>query len=250
MAQGRRLGHPRRRASERRVMMRRAIGDFRREAVHYGGLLNLLRSRLASQRLARHAHVTAPAGALQIRHTTCWTIGARGRIIIHPGASLTLDLRSGAGFDWRLDRGLLQVLDGTLEVAGAVVLGEGCRIFVKDGGVLRFAGRAQVAGASRFFAHHLIEIGDDALISWGVTLRDADGHAIVQDGAPINTRVAPVRLGRHVWVGQGVDILPGTEIGEGAIIGARSLVKGAVAPHTLVAGVPHRVLRTGIEWRA
>lgn len=87
MAQGRRLGHPRRRAGERRVTMRRAIGDFRREAVHYGGLLNPLRSRRASQRLARHANVTAPAGALQIRHTTCWTIGARGRIIIHPGAA-------------------------------------------------------------------------------------------------------------------------------------------------------------------
>ncbi|QLQ08350.1 MAG: hypothetical protein HZY76_21750 [Anaerolineae bacterium] len=59
-------------------------------------------------------------------------------------------LPAGAGFDWRIDRGLLQVLDGTLEISGRVVLGEGCRVFVKDGGVLRFLGDATVAGRSQF----------------------------------------------------------------------------------------------------
>ncbi|MFZ1268822.1 MAG: acyltransferase, partial [Anaerolineae bacterium] len=128
--------------------------------------------------------------------------------------------------------------------------GEGCRVFVKDGGVLRFTGSAVVAGNSRFFAHHLIEIGDDALISWDVTLRDADGHTILQGGAAIVRAEQTVRLGRHVWIGQGVDILPGSEIGEGAMVGARSLVKGEVPPHALVAGVPQRILRSDIEWRA
>ena len=232
------------------MTLRPAVGNLRRETARYDGLLNLLAARVASWRLARHPNVSAPAGAVQVRHTTRWTIGPRGRIIIHPGGSLSLDLRGGAGFDWRLDRGLLQVLDGTLEVFGAVVLGEGCRIFVKDGGILRFAGSAVVAGNSRFFAHHLIEIGDDALISWDVTLRDADGHTILQDGAIINAHQQAVRLGRHVWIGQGVDILPGSIIGDGAVVGARSLVKGEAPPHALVAGVPQRILRSDIEWRA
>ena len=102
------------------MTLRPAVGNLRRETARYGGLLNLLAARFASQRLARHPNVSAPAGAVQIRHTTRWTLGPRGRIIIHPGGSLSLDLRGGAGFDWRLDRGLLQVLDGTLEVFGAV----------------------------------------------------------------------------------------------------------------------------------
>lgn len=208
------------------------------------------RIQQASRALARHPGVSVPPGTIRIRPTTLWTIGERGRLLIHPGGSLSLDCRHGAGFDWRLDRGLLQVLDGTLEISGHVVLGEGCRVFVKDGGVLRFLGDAMVAGRSQFFAHHAIEIGHDALISWGVTLRDADGHTISQGGEVVNQGETFVRLGQHVWIGQGVDILPGTEIGDGAIVGARSLVKGHVPAGCLVAGVPMRVLREGVEWRA
>lgn len=208
------------------------------------------RIQWASRAIARHSGVSAPPGAIRIRPTTLWTIGQRGRVLIHPGGSLSIDCRQGAGFDWRIDRGLLQVLDGTLEISGRVVLGEGCRVFVKDGGVLRFLGDATVAGRSQFFAHHLIEIGHDALISWGVTLRDADGHTIYQGGEVVNQGEPFVRLGQHVWIGQGVDILPGTEIGDGAIVGARSLVKGQVPAGSLVAGAPVRVLREGVEWRA
>ncbi len=208
------------------------------------------RIQRASGALARHPGVTAPAGAIRIRPTTLWTIGARGRLLIHPGGSLSLDCRSGAGFDWRIDRGLLQILDGTLEIAGHVVLGEGCRVFVKDGGVLRFLGDAMVAGRSQFFAHHRIEIGHDALISWGISIRDVDGHTIYQGDEVVNQDGTFVRIGRHVWVGQGVDILPGSDIGDGAIIGARSLVKGQVPAGSLVAGVPVRVLREGVAWRA
>ncbi len=208
------------------------------------------RIQRASQTLTRQRGVTAPPGAIRIRPTTLWTIGERGRLLIHPGGSLSLDCRHGAGFDWHIDRGLLQILDGTLEIAGHVVLGEGCRVFVKDGGVLRFLGDAMVAGRSHFFAHHQIEIGHDALISWGVTLRDADGHTIYQRGEVVNQGETFVRLGQHVWIGQGVDILPGTEIGDGAIIGARSLVKGNVPAGSLAAGVPVRVLREDVEWRA
>ncbi|MFZ2519129.1 MAG: hypothetical protein WA089_10530 [Anaerolineae bacterium] len=38
--------------------MRKALGDFRREATRYGGLLNLLAARFASQRLTRHPNVS------------------------------------------------------------------------------------------------------------------------------------------------------------------------------------------------
>ncbi|MCQ2123697.1 MAG: CatB-related O-acetyltransferase [Fibrobacter sp.] len=45
-------------------------------------------------------------------------------------------------------------------------------------------------------------------------------------------------IGNDVWIGQNVTILPGTQIGDGAIIGASSVVCGKVEPYTIIAGNP------------
>ena len=50
-------------------------------------------------------------------------------------------------------------------------------------------------------------------------------------------------IGNDVWIGQNAVILPGVHIGDGAIIGASSVVGSNVAPYTIVAGNPARVLR-------
>lgn len=50
-------------------------------------------------------------------------------------------------------------------------------------------------------------------------------------------------IGNDVWIGQNAVILPGVHIGDGAIIGANSVVGSDVYPYTIVAGNPARVLR-------
>ena len=50
-------------------------------------------------------------------------------------------------------------------------------------------------------------------------------------------------IGNDVWIGQNATILPGVHIGDGAIIGAESVVGKNVEPYTIVAGDPARVLR-------
>ena len=50
-------------------------------------------------------------------------------------------------------------------------------------------------------------------------------------------------IGCDVWIGQNAVILPGVHIGDGAIIGASSVVGSDVAPYTIVAGNPARELR-------
>ena len=50
-------------------------------------------------------------------------------------------------------------------------------------------------------------------------------------------------IGNDVWIGQNALILPGVHIGDGAIIGANSVVSGDVAPYTVVAGNPARLIR-------
>ena len=50
-------------------------------------------------------------------------------------------------------------------------------------------------------------------------------------------------IGNDVWIGQNAVILPGVQIGDGAIIGANSVVGSDVAPYTIVAGNPAKLLR-------
>ena len=50
-------------------------------------------------------------------------------------------------------------------------------------------------------------------------------------------------IGTDVWLGQNAVILPGVHIGDGAIIGANSVVGSNVGPYTIVIGNPAKVLR-------
>ena len=50
-------------------------------------------------------------------------------------------------------------------------------------------------------------------------------------------------IGNDVWIGQNAVILPGVNIGDGAIIGANSVVGSNIAPYTIVAGNPAKVIR-------
>ena len=61
------------------------------------------------------------------------------------------------------------------------------------------------------------------------------------DQQPCN--IEPVAIGSDVWLGTGVVVLPGVSIGDGAVVGANSVVTKDVAPMTVVAGAPARFLR-------
>jgi acetyltransferase-like isoleucine patch superfamily enzyme len=100
-----------------------------------------------------------------------------------------------------------------------------------------------------------LTIGDDCMFSINVEVRNCDGHAIfdVVSGKNINStpeinRSRKVEIGRHVWIGSGVFILYNTVIGDGAVIGAKSLVKGYVPNNSIAAGTPARVIRENIAW--
>lgn len=58
----------------------------------------------------------------------------------------------------------------------------------------------------------------------------------------VNKSKGNVIIGNDVWIGFGATVLSGVTIGDGAVIGARSLVTKNVPPYTVVGGVPAKVI--------
>lgn len=52
----------------------------------------------------------------------------------------------------------------------------------------------------------------------------------------------PITIGNDVWIGTEAVILSGTTIGDGAVIGARAVVRGCIPPYAIASGNPARVL--------
>lgn len=93
-------------------------------------------------------------------------------------------------------------------------------------------------------ATNRIEIGDNLLTGRWVTITDnshgttdAESLQIEPLMRPVISK-GPVVIGKNVWLGDKATILPGVTIGEGAVIGANSVVTKDVAPYTVVAGIP------------
>lgn len=101
--------------------------------------------------------------------------------------------------------------------------------------------------SSKIHCFKEINIGDGVIISEGVTIRDSDGHDIL-DGK--HEKAQPINIGNHVWIGLNATILKGVTIGDGAIIAAGAVVVHDVPAKTMVGGVPAKVLRENVEWKA
>ncbi|MDP3491719.1 MAG: acyltransferase [Hyphomonadaceae bacterium] len=96
-----------------------------------------------------------------------------------------------------------------------------------------------------FVAVDRIEIGDNTAVAEYVSFRDqahlvAEGEGVRGQGY----KVAPIKVGRNVWIGRGVYIGAGTVIGDDCIIGANSVVHGEFPAGSLIAGAPAKVKRT------
>ena len=59
----------------------------------------------------------------------------------------------------------------------------------------------------------------------------------------VNSRKGKITIRKDAWLGTGAVLLPDVEVGEGAVVGANSVVTKSVAPYTVVGGVPARELK-------
>ena len=88
-----------------------------------------------------------------------------------------------------------------------------------------------------------IDIGDDVMIAPNVHLISS-GHPLDPATRRSQITIAPVRIGRGVWIAAGAMVLQGVTVGDDAVVAAGAVVTKDVPSRTLVAGVPARVVRS------
>jgi acetyltransferase-like isoleucine patch superfamily enzyme len=139
----------------------------------------------------------------------------------------------------------LVLLDkASLAVTGEFSLHTGFSVFINEGARLEL-GSGYINNGFRLSCFERISIGDHVAIAENVTMRDSDDHTFK---GRRHEMTQPITIGNRVWIGMNATILKGVTIGDGAVVAANALVNRDVPPSTLVAGVPAKVVKTGIEW--
>lgn len=86
-------------------------------------------------------------------------------------------------------------------------------------------------------------IGDRVSIAAGVIILLSSHSNNSAVSKLVSKRGDYVTIGEDVWIGAGSIIMNGVTIGNGAVVGCGSVVTHDVAPHTVVAGNPAKVIR-------
>ena len=102
--------------------------------------------------------------------------------------------------------------------------------------------------SSHSFICEGVTIEDDVFIGHHVCfINDLFPRACRPDGtlqADVDWKLIPILVERRATIGSGAVILGGVTIGAGAFVGAGAVVNKSIAPRTVVAGNPARLLRT------
>ncbi len=138
-------------------------------------------------------------------------------------------------------------------------------IFESEEGTVSI-GKKCFIGQSTFISRSSIKIGNNVNIAWGSTFYDHDSHSLdyLDRRKDVEMEMNNIKLGRNfvidkdwervktkpivvcddAWIGMNCIILKGVTIGEGAVVGAGSVVTKDVPAWTVVAGNPAKVVKT------
>lgn len=164
------------------------------------------------------------------------TLRARLLAWTHPGADVGRGVRIRARCRFIIDP------TATLQLGDGCEIDTGTTVAVYGRGTLRLGERTFVGHHGTLASHRSISIGAGTFLAELVSIRDHD-HALGEPPSSGNVEVAPIVIGRDVWLAAKTTVLRGAEIGDRAVVAAHAVVRGAIPAGALAAGIPARVVR-------
>lgn len=144
---------------------------------------------------------------------------------------------------WLIQKGAKIIFNGSAGFSR----GNSIRI---DSGYMQIGNNFNSNSFSLYHCVNHIQFGDNVLIGCHVTFRDNDGHTILYNENQPRCHYKPIIIGNNVWICAKVDILKGSVIPNGCVVGYRSCVLTEFQQENcIIAGYPSKVLRENINWK-
>lgn len=149
-------------------------------------------------------------------------------------------------FDFRYKRTIFKnsgeiIFKGKNKIGyGSVISNEGKLIFGENNNI----------ALVEIICREKIEIGNNCLFSWDVTLMDTDHHDIIFNNKKINEN-KNIIIGNHVWLGANTNILKGVTIADNNIVGTGTTVTKSILEENVIVGntLEIKILKENIEWK-
>lgn len=148
----------------------------------------------------------------------------------------------------KLETRLYMEENSKIVVNGDYTIFYGGDIEIFKNAVLKVGNQSGLNIGCNIVCQNSITIGDTVAVGRNVTIRDNNGGHYI--GLPGYKNCHPVVIEDHAWLCESCTIMPGSYIGTGAIIGARTIVSGKIQPFTMVSGNPAKVVESNVYWKS
>ena len=158
-----------------------------------------------------HAHLRFLKGSVKIEANR-----------IHPGMIRL-------GYPWtcmKQNKGFHWLNSGGVILSDNIVIANDSVVEIGKKGILKIGTGCHINGGVRLSCQKQISLGANLLISWDVAIYDTDFHRIkvIKTDTKIDSCSKSVVIADNCWLGFGVTLMKGAKIGQGCIVGAKSVL--------------------------
>jgi acetyltransferase-like isoleucine patch superfamily enzyme len=175
----------------------------------------------------------------RIRHRICVT-----RLNMRPGIQI-------ASSTYIAKSAMIQTDSDGCSFGGRILISDGVTIsdgviLATYGGAIEIEANAYIGPYCVLYGHGGLAIGRNTMIGAHTVIVPAN-HGFARIDVPMNMQPLTqkgINIGEDVWIGAGCQVLDGVRIGNGAVIGAGSVVTKDIEAYGIVRGVPATVVES------
>lgn len=177
----------------------------------------------------------------------CFKLNNKIKLNIYKGKDAKLIIKKKIILNpWLNQKGDVNITLGSgsiLKFNNEFTLGQNIAFFVNDNAKLTIEGgdneaKSGITANSVIMVNESIKIGKGSIVAFDTFITDCDWHAVEN-----SYHTYPTSLEDNVWIGSGVKILKGVNIGSNSIVTANSVVlKGNYQEYSFLSGNPAKLL--------